>query len=300
MKKYALAILFVSGIVAFASAQKNVIKLKPLKTIGSAVLGATPILIEAGYERKLIPALSAQLNVGFSLENDVAVPGFLTSAQEKSVLSKLGLNQLAMKSFSFTPAVRFYPGMRAPKGFFLEGYFKYTNLSGSSPFNYDYEMSVTDPNSGNQIDITYPLDVNYSNKFNLVNYGLAIGNQWLLAQDHLSIEIMWFGIGWGSMRQDHSINGQLIEEDKLRKIINEEMAEAGHPPYPENEPVPDVGYDDVANKFGLDVVAQIENIPVVGSNVEVTTTNNKESANISIDSPAPSIRLMNFSIGIAF
>jgi len=270
-----LALLMCSGGLM---AQKNVIKVKPLRPVVSAIGGA-PITLPLSYERVIIPRLSAQINFSYQLKGELNPPSAFD-------ISELGFGTPTISTWGFGPEVRFYPNITkdTPRGFYVQGFLNYAKSSISSDFNYktDLELGVA--------VVPYEVALQAEGYLNRLNYGVGIGSQWLIASK-LCIDILWIGAGWGSGNVGFDINGPLIDVAQ----VNNELASQGLPAISAGAAgLPTWG--GLVGKFDEDL--QGLDIPVL--NPELTTTTTANSANINIATNLPTLRLFNFSIGFSF
>ena len=154
-------------------AQNNVVKIKPVR------LGLKQLSVE--YERVIIPRLTASLNFTYQL------PLELTQAEVSGVAPEF-------KGYSISPAVRFYPNIakETPRGFYLEGFFKFSDHNIN--FSYDLDISqIVDPSAPSN---SLPANQNYdlTGSINTIGGGIALGTHWLIA-DRFSIDWKWLGAG---------------------------------------------------------------------------------------------------------
>lgn len=267
-------LLLSSGIFA----QKNVVKIKPLRPVFSIAAGQ-PVTLPLAYERVIIPRLSAQLNFSYQLNGDLGLPGPVD-------LGDLGVDAPTISSWGIGPEIRFYPNIakETPRGFYLSGYLNFNRSSISSSYDYNQDLDF------NGVTVNYESTLDLTGYFNRLNYGLAIGSQWLVA-DRVAIDVLWLGLGWGSANIGADIEGPLVDVNQ----INSKLAAQGAPPIaPTNTGIPT--WSDVTDQFDSDL-ADVD-IPILNPTLSASSTAN--SANININANLPNLRLFNFSVGFAF
>ena len=134
-------------------------------------------------ERILSKGLSFQL--GISTMPKSSLP--LISTLEKAVGGETNLGALRLKSFDFTPEVRWYTGGGYGHGFYLMAYYRYQsyNLSG-----YTFNLDVRDNGSAT----TKPVGVVLSGDFKTNSFGIGLGAQWLFGRNK-NIVLDWNILG---------------------------------------------------------------------------------------------------------
>ena len=99
-----------------------------------------------------------------------------------------------LTGFSISPAVRFYPTVKkeTPRGFYLEGFFKYQK--NEIGLGYDLDINgLLDPNApANTFPATQTYD--FVGSVTATGGGIALGTQWLIG-DRFSIDWKWLGAG---------------------------------------------------------------------------------------------------------
>lgn len=165
--------------------QKNAVKLvlAPGKLMTANNVGLA-------YERKLTDRFTASLKFNFSSKNAAPLSGALTEFakdQLDSANANADIFNNKFKSSGLTLELRFYPGAKALKGFYLAPYF---GLQKGTFADFDFNF----PDETNPL-ITHGGNVDIG--FNFIGGGIGIGNQWTIA-DRISIDILWVGLGVGS------------------------------------------------------------------------------------------------------
>ncbi|MFD1553098.1 hypothetical protein DNU06_12270 [Putridiphycobacter roseus] len=183
MKKLIFSFVLLSSLSAWS--QSNAVKL----TLPPVKLGLANN-IGIGYERKLTDALAIGVKVNFSTKKAAPLSGVLTDfAKEQlddaSVNTDIFNNKFKSSGLSFE--LKYFPGKKALKGFYLAPYFGIQKGT-LAEFSFDF------PDKDNP-GLTHGGDVNIG--FNFVGGGIGIGNQWIIA-DRLSIDVLWVGLGVGS------------------------------------------------------------------------------------------------------
>lgn len=274
-------------------AQKNVIKVKPLSPAISAGIGG-PINLPLAYERVIIPRLSAQINFNYTLPSNFGI----------SAIDFGGITPPEIRGFGFGPEVRFYPNIikDTPRGIYLQAFLNFRRTSITSDFTFEQDLEFgTVPGTTTDIVVPYEGKFGLTGSFTSLTYGIGFGSQWLIA-DRVSIDILWFGIGFGQGTIGVDLEGQLIDVAQINSTIQSKYG-ADLPPgqtmptIPANDPnIPTwntIG-DDLAGSF----TSGVESIP--GLNVESSLTTSANGVNVEIVTPIIVPRLFNFSIGFAF
>lgn len=270
------------------TAQKNVIKTRPIRTIFTAAVPVAPVQVNLTYERVIIPKLSAALTVNYGLEQD------LSSAVELLDLDEV-LGNTSVSSFGISPEVRFYPGLKkTPRGFYIMGEFFYNRTNIGTDYELIYTTDFTLPDNS-----TYPYD--YTNGYRIegnittIGGGVGIGSQWLFG-DHLSIDILWVGIGIANQGYSFDLDGELVSKDEIIKDIA-----AGQTTFTEAEvreefrdaEVPT--WQDLDNQFGEDIKETFSSF-----GVDLESDVRTDGVTVTYDGIAVRPRFLHFAIGFAF
>lgn len=188
----AIALIIIGGL---AQAQNNVVKIKPVR------LGLKQLSLE--YERVIIPRLSASLNFTYQMPYQIAQVDLDGSSPE-------------LTGYSISPAIRFYPNIakETPRGFYLEGFFKYNKNELTLPYSVDIS-SILDPNAP-PTPSGFPTTSQYDliGSLTMVGGGIALGTQWLIA-DRVSIDWKWLGFGAYSTTLGLDVAGNLPYDPAL-------------------------------------------------------------------------------------
>ena len=169
MKKIALSILMLSTIIS--NAQTNVIKLNLF------ALGLTNISMQ--YERTISEHSSVAL--GLSMLPSRGLPSAAINADSSGTLKGL-----TFSGWSITPEYRYYFSGKAPKGFYVAPYFRYSKYS-IDKVGVTYASSVTNQDETVFVDGSFKTTV----------IGLMLGSQWLLGE-HVTLDWWIIGAGFGS------------------------------------------------------------------------------------------------------
>ncbi|GEM_PF-3338369 len=274
--------------VQLAEAQKNVIKTRPLRTIYTSALPITPIQLNLTYERVIIPKLSAAVTLNYGLERD------LSGVTEFLELDTVLQNPKA-SSFSFSPEVRFYPGLKdTPRGFYLMGEFFYN----STNFNTDYALTYSSPFTlpdGSIYEYDYKNGYNIDGQITSLGGGIGIGSQWIFGK-HFSVDILWFGIGFGTQRHTYEVDGALIDQETIiqdlaaeQGVFTEDQIRAAF----DNTEVPT--WQDIDAQFGQDVKETASDF-----GVDLESDVRTDGITASFTGLAIRPRFLNISIGFAF
>ncbi|MFK8037508.1 MAG: DUF3575 domain-containing protein [Crocinitomicaceae bacterium] len=209
MKKTLIICFLLTSMAAFS--QKNAVKLvlAPVKLIVANNVGLA-------YERKFTDRFTASLKFNFSTKSAAPLSTTLTEfAKEQldSANANADIFNNKFKSSGLTLELRYYPGSKALKGFYLAPYF---GLQTGSFANFDFDF----PDNTNEL-IKHGGNVDMG--FNFIGGGLAIGNQWTIA-DKISIDILWIGLGVGSNNfgiTGTELDGQEVDFDAIDKDVEE-------------------------------------------------------------------------------
>lgn len=206
MKKLITTITLFIGLSTFG--QQHGIKLN----LGSFIY---PGFLEAQYEYSLSEKTSIQIGAGLGLKEHRLIRALETEAE-------LGLSpgetnpysDIKTPSFRLTGEVKFFTGEDGPRGFYLAPFLRYYSYGVNSTFKAD----VND-NSNTQVIRDFKLKA----KVNALAIGLGLGSQWLI-EDKWAIDIMWFGIGYGTgkISADYTSNSD-INWDEARDELQREF-----------------------------------------------------------------------------
>jgi hypothetical protein len=256
-------------------AQKNVIKVRPLMPVASIAMGG-PVIIPLAYERVLIPRLTAQIGLSYGLKKQLDTPFDFGDVTMPTI-----------KSIGFSPEVRFYPRVakETPRGLYFNAYFKYSRTTLETDYTYKQDLDF------NGVMIPYSSKLEATGKVSLMNYGIGMGSQWLIA-DRVSIDILWLGLGWGGATIGLDLEGKLVDP----AVINAQLVAKGAPPMTPAEQASLPNWKTIENAFGDGL--ELPDVPVVSPTLTTSSSNNGIGAEIKAN--VPSLRLFNFSIGFAF
>ena len=171
-------------------------------------------------ERILSKGLSFQL--GISTMPKSSLP--LISTLEKAVGGETNLGALRLKSFDFTPEVRWYTGGGYGHGFYLMAYYRYQNykLSGYT-LNMDVREGASSAEKRVALDLTGDLKTN--------SFGFGLGAQWLFGRNK-NIVLDWnilgvhAGKGKLTLAGDYSATGLSDKEiADLQQQISENVSD---------------------------------------------------------------------------
>ena len=168
-------------------------------------------------ERILSKGLSFQL--GISTMPKSSLP--LISTLEKAVGGETNLGALRLKSFDFTPEVRWYTGGGYGHGFYLMAYYRYQsyNLSG-----YTFNLDVRDNGSAT----SKPVGVVLSGDFKTNSFGIGLGAQWLFGRNKnivLDWNILGLHAGRGKMTLSGDYSSATALTDKELEDLRHELSD---------------------------------------------------------------------------
>jgi len=163
IKTLLVCLLFSSAVVA----QKNVVKIAP---ISLAFMRISP-----SYERVITDWMSVGLVYDLQLSRNSPKSVFAYDNAEYQ------LDAFKFRGYRYAPEIRFYPGEKAPTGFYVGPYFRYSNLTIDAAGN--GVDNNGDPHE-NTLDAT----------FKQVGGGVMIGAQWIVS-DWFAIDFNFFGLG---------------------------------------------------------------------------------------------------------
>ena len=271
MKRKAVMILLLLGSnLSTVKAQDNVVKLH--------LEGLAFKQINFSYERVLGDKLSAGAKIGFFIPGKI--PGLVYSPDipiDGYVDNELLKNKFT--GISIVPEIRFYPGGKAPKGFYLGAYVRYNTykLGLSQTTNYEFsnqeyqDLSPTEDyynlvnHTNKSIEATLDLEV----KLRQFGLGGQIGVQWTLG-DRVTIDWGIIGIGYDF----YKLSGEVSVVD-----------------------IP-VDYEKYSSEAEVSFNKDIDGLPFIG-NSKITVDADQESVKASL--PFSSIGVRSFlSIGIRF
>ena len=286
--KSPLLALLLTALCGQAFSQKNVIKTRPLRTIITSAAPIAPIQLNLTYERVIIPKLSAAITVNYGLERD------LNTAVEFLDLDQW-LNETSASSFGISPEVRLYPGLKkTPRGIYLmaEFFFQRSNLN--TFYDLEYTPGFTLPDNST-FEYTYRNTYELDGNFTTVGGGIGVGSQWLFG-DRLSVDILWFGIGIGNRNYDFSVDGALIDKER----IIQDMAD-GQSTFSEQEirdafddsEVPT--WQDMDDQFAADILDVLDDF-----GIEPDREIRSDGITVAWDGLAIRPRFLHFAIGFAF
>lgn len=187
-----LLIIFMFSTFA-ASAQENIIKLN----FSSLLLGNIGLQYEANLN------LHSSLCIGISYLPSSHLPKFIRDED-----STKNLESLTFSGWSFTPEYRYYVSGKAPTGFYLAPYFRY------STYTID-EIILTYSSTATGLEIAVPA----YGTFKGTTVGLMVGAQWSLSE-HLSLDWWILGAGFGSQKAELTALGNFSPTD-VQDIKNE-------------------------------------------------------------------------------
>lgn len=272
--------LFAFAVLVSASlfAQKNVVKVKPIKPIIQSVLG-TPPVIPISYERVLIPRLSAQVNFEYAIESEVTL--------DQIDFGNLNL-PTSLSGVRFGGEVRFYPNLlkKTPKGIYVAGLVDYNSMNLTSSFNYNRNF-----NTGG-IGVSPSIDLDVEGDLRILQYGIALGTQYLVA-GKIANDITWISIGWGSLESDLDLMGNF--QEALQNEVDAAAAANGVP-----STTVELGQNGAPDwSFVADEFNSINaDIPLVKPEFSATSSANGAKGKVSAN--LPMIRPFGISIGFAF
>ena len=262
MKK-AISILILVLITSLnVVAQKNVFKVHTLPFVWGEM--------RLGYERVLTSKLALQFNYGTFYGNKIPSPIYETSSVETYFNTQPIKNKLS--GFSTSIDLRIYTKSEAPTRFYIAPYIKYNkyNVTASASFEYSadtseynqlnqHQQSVGGYQNGNyHYDVTGTLD----GTIYQFGAGASIGFQFLIAKAFI-IDLNFFGLGveYNKVNADLTTNVRGVDYEKWLPYVRDE----------------------------------VEDIPYIGDNIELTA----EQDRIKMKAPIvmPTFRA---SIGIGF
>ncbi len=194
MKKLLLGIFIFSSLAA--NAQENIIKLN--------VLGLALGNIGVQYERTI--GEHSSLALGVSYLPTRSLPQFIIDEDTTN-----SLKSLAFSGWTFTPEYRYYFSGKAPKGFYVAPYFRY------STFSVD-EIDITYTSTATGFEVKVPADGTFKGS----TLGLMVGSQWLLGE-HMTLDWWILGVGFGSQKAEVTALGSFSPTDI--QDINNELAD---------------------------------------------------------------------------
>lgn len=287
MKKHLLLALMAFGIgFSSAHAQKNVIKTRPLNTAATALSPFQPINLNLTYERVIIPKLTAAITLEYSPKSNLRVFDALP-------LDSFNLNAPQVSGFGISPSVRFYPGLKTtPRGFYLALDFFYKRYNSQLDVTVEFPYDIEVPDYGTY---TYQYEQDFIIDGALTRLGatIGIGNQWLLG-DHFSIDVLWIGLGVVNSTLALKLDGPLITEEEIEQQVRAETGQSDFD-YPSDE-VPT--WETLADEFEDEVGEGISEIPYFGK--RFTLEAETDGVRIGLSALSQRVRLLNFSIGVAF
>jgi hypothetical protein len=273
--------------VSILTAQKNVIKIKPIAPAVGALLNS-PINLPLTYERVLIPRLTGSINFSYTLKSDLDVPNL--------TFGDFGVPTIN-SGVVFGPEIRFYPIITkdTPRGLYLSAFYKRRSMSIEGGFKYKDKFVVPDGQSS--LTVPYAVDLDYEGKWKSNGFGIAIGPQWIVAK-FITIDIQRFGIGWGGYTINADVDGKLVDLDLIKENIATEAAAY----LPVGTAVPTSSFtptwSGVSEKLKNQNIDLPESLQFLVPNIEAEKTG--EGSNVVVSSSMPSISAFSFSIGIAF
>ena len=114
----------------------------------------------------------------------------------------------------------------------------------------------------------------------------------------ITIDIQWFGIGWGGYTINADVDGKLVDLDLIKENIATEAAAY----LPVGTAVPTSSFiptwGGVSEKLKNQNIDLPESLQFLVPNIEAEKTG--EGSNVVVSSSMPSISAFSFSIGIAF
>ena len=209
MKKTLIICCLLLATAAFG--QKNAVKLvlAPGKLITANNIGLM-------YERKITDRFSASLKFNFSSKGVAPFSGRLSDFAKDYLDSANAAANIFDNKFTssgLTLELRYYPGKKALKGFYLAPYFGFQKGTFA---NFDFEF----PDQDNPL-VSHGGNVEMG--FNFIGGGIGFGNQWILG-DKISIDILWFGLGLGTSEfrvLGTEQPGQQLDFDKVEMDVQE-------------------------------------------------------------------------------
>jgi hypothetical protein len=298
MKKTLLSLLAI-GMLAVSPlmAQKNVVKVKPVRPIANIALGG-PLTLPLQVERVIIPRLTVALNFSYT------IPSTLDFGQ----LELGNISVPTIKGFGIGPEVRFYPNVTkdTPRGLYLMGFLNYRTISVESQFNNEQLLEfgdITTPTGNVPLEIMYESKFDLTGKWSALTYGLGWGTQWLIA-NRVSIDVLWLGFGWGAGTASFDITGPLIDVNQINNSIQTKYG--ADPRIPAGTPLPTIPASDpniptwqtIGDNFSADLDGSLSDIPVLSPSLTSRFTAN--GAGLDLKSNVPVIRAFNISLGFAF
>jgi len=287
------AVLWTSGTMA----QKNVIKTKPLRMIYGIASPALPVPLNLTYERVIIPKLTLSLNMVYGPKatlppvNDL-INTFLDDSTFSDGRVSAHSNSFAAKRFYVSPEVRFYPAIirKTPRGLFLNFEPFYSSITSESELEHSFDLYLNA--NGQSVDYLYQNTYDVNIKSVNVGASVGLGSQWLVA-DRVAIEVLWFGIGAGVCTVAADYQGALIDKAKIEKDIE---AATGEPYSIPDEDVPT--WTSVEDELDSDL-GDFYRLPLVSAKHKSTTVHDDGVTSV-YSGIYPRIKLLNFSVGIAF
>ncbi len=171
MKKLLLSILLFSTVAV--NAQTNVVKWN--------LMGLFLGNVSLQYERTLNEHSAVALGFGFLPSR--GLPTIITDEDSTG-----DLKLLSISGFSITPEYRYYFSGKAPKGFYMAPYIRYSKYS-IDKLGVSYNSSTTGLDERIFVD----------GSFKATTLGLMFGSQWLLGE-HMTLDWWILGVGFGSQK----------------------------------------------------------------------------------------------------
>ncbi|WP_066756609.1 DUF3575 domain-containing protein [Crocinitomix algicola] len=254
MKKILLVVLLAAGFNA--SAQNNSVKF----TVSPSLALANNLAFS--YERKFSDKLSVNARVNFTSKK--AVPfNKIAKNQLGPILDSAGVNSdildTRINSFGANLQLKYFPGGNALRGLYLAPYIGFQGAS-MNDFEFDFPDS-SDPS------IKHGGTVESGSLF--FGGGIGIGNQWV-ANNGLTLDIMWLGLGWGT-----------------NNITFRGTDSSG-----------DINYEEINNDVQDFAAENEEDFSQFGATVD--SEYSSSDIKVFVKHPFPYVKILNFSIGYSF
>lgn len=273
-------------------AQKNVIKTKPLRMLYGIASPSYPIPINLAYERVVARKLSLSLNLIYGPQRELRVIREMVNDLSEFDDMQASVSSFATQRFYISPELRFYPAIaeKAPHGFFLSFEPFYSTTGSAIDLEHGFETYFT----VNDRVVTYMYNNSYDVRVTSSNIGasMGLGSQWVLAE-RVSLEVLWIGIGAGAATIIANHEGELIDKEKIEADI--EAATGEQYSIPEDQ-VPT--WETVGDALENDFEEFYMGILISGDRIKTDTR--PDGITFTYTGIFPRLRLLNFSVGIAF
>lgn len=168
--------------------------------------------ISLQYERILDKPISLAFGISTMPESSVPFRNQILDNTGNNPDTKNAIENLRIKSFSFTPEFRFYLGRGYGRGFYIAPFYRYATYS-TNTLAFSYQNTLGQ-------DAT----INLSGKLKANTGGLLFGAQWKLGE-HISLDWWILGPHYGNGKGDFAgVSNQPltpVEQDQIRQAIDD-------------------------------------------------------------------------------